>query len=288
MTLRPRRLILLALIAVFPFELLSYGKAPKKNETEGLIYAIFPGQPTPAKPVLDMLWREARWDNGELRVGDSQGLNLRFIKIDDQVTQNGSFTRYRVFAAGAPENKVYAWRFWKDDDEPKTAPEDIYVNARGLLMTRKPLPEEESSVQVPGGEFDITPEAHPGEPFRYDILSRDNQFSIPGTLVPLPVSAEDRGCRLEARTALPRALAVLFVSNGLPMESKIPLVVESEGSTTTLQMVTDSAGQAIVAAFPSVPGKTQGILRATMEGPDCLPSVSLPWGSDAQPAEKTK
>jgi hypothetical protein len=284
---RTRRFLLFVFFVLFQLQLVSHGKAPKKTEAEGLTYATFPGQPIPAKPLLDMLVREERWDNGGLRVGDSQGLNLRFIKVDDQAAQNGSLARYRVFAAGAPENKVYAWRTWQDGEEPKSAPQDIYVNARGLLMTHKPLPEEESSLQVPGGELDIAPEAHLAEPFRYDIFSRDNQFSIPGTLVPRPMASVDHGCRLEARIAQPNASAVLIVSDGLPMESKIPLVLESEGATTTLQMATDSAGHAIVAVFPDIPGKTQGVLRATVEGSDCLPSVSLPWGSDDRAAQKT-
>jgi hypothetical protein len=213
-----------------------------------------------------------------LVVGTEQRLRLRFVKVDDQVTLKGTRTRYRVFAEGAPENKVYAWAVWRADEALKTSPEDIYVNARGLLMTRKPLPEEESSLQALGGEFYITPEADSAVPLRYGLYSRDNQMSIPGTLVPQPVASEDQGCRLEVRIAQPNSAAVLFVADGFPGESRIPLVLESEGETTNLIMETDAVGHSIVAAFPYVHGKTQGKLKATAEGPACLPSVTLPWG----------
>lgn len=284
MTSPIHRFLLIAVIVLFQFQLLSYSKTPKTKEVEGLAYATFPGQPSPDKALLAVLVRQARWDNGDLGIGNTQHLKLRFDKVDDQVTPKGTFARYRVFAESAPENKVYAWRIWQAGEEPKSQPGDIYVNGRGLLMTHRPLPEEEFSLQVPGGEFRITPQADSAVPLRYDIFSRDNQLSVPGTLVPQPVASVDHGCRLEVRIAQPNAAAVLFVADGFPLESKIPLVLESEGQTANLIMDTDNAGHSIVAGFPYVPGKTQGNLKATAEGPDCLPSVTLPWGAGAHPA----
>jgi len=278
-----RRFLLIAVIVLSLFQVSSYGKEPKNSETEGLTYATFPGQPKPTAALLGMLIRQARWDNGDLGVGNQMHVKLRFVKVDDQVTPKGTFARYRVFADGAPLNKVYAWRIWLAGEEPKAEPEDIYVNARGLLLTHRPLPAEQLSTQLPGSELEITPVADPAVPIRYDIDSRDNQLSIPGTLVPQPVVSVDQGCRLEVRIAQPNAAAVLFVADGFPLESKVPLVLESEGQTANLTMDTDNGGHAIVAAFPSVRGKTQGSLKATAEGPDCLPSVTLPWGSATPP-----
>jgi len=276
------RVLLFAVIASFQLQVLSYSKSLKTYEIEGLPYATFPGQPKPSKEMLAVLVRQQRWDNGGLGSAGTQGLSLRFVKIDDKVTPKGTFTQYRVFADGAPENKVYAWRVWRANDEQiKSEPEDIYVNARGLLMTRRPQPEEESSLQIPRGEFTITPEADSAEPFRYDLSSRDNQVSILGTIVPRPVTSQDHGCKLEVRIAQPNAAAVLLVADGLPAESSVPLVLESEGETANLMMNTDGGGHSIVAGFPFVPGKTQGNLKATVEGPSCLPSVSLPWGGEA-------
>jgi len=282
------RLLLITVVAFSQFQLFSYGKPPKKNETEGLVYATFPGQASPSKILLDLLVREERWDNGDLANGDVEHLKLRFERVDDQAAPKGAAPRYRVFAVGAPENKIYAWRLWQPGDEPKVQPGDLYVNARGLLIAHRPLPSEEYSLQLPGGEFYISPEADSAVPLRFDISSRDNQLAIPGTLVPQPVAGEDHGCRLEVRIAQPNATAVLFVADGFPLESKIPLVLESGGETANLTIVTDSAGHAIVAGFPYIPGKAQGTIRATAEGPDCLPSVSLPWGPAAPTPAKTQ
>jgi hypothetical protein len=281
-----RRFLLIALIALIQFQILSYGKPPKKNETEGLVYATFPGQPNPSKPLLELLVRQARWDNGDIGNGNEQRLKLQFDKVDDPAAPKGAVPRYRVFAIGAPENKVYAWRVWRSGEEPKAEPGDLYVNGRGLLMTRRPLPAEEYSLRAPGAEFTIAPEADSAIPIRYDISSLDDQLALAGTLVPQPVAAEDHGCRLEVRVAQPNAAVVLFVADGFPSESKIPLVLESEGQTLNMTMITDSAGHAIVAGFPSVAGKAQGNLKATAEGPDCLPLVTLPWGAAVHSTQK--
>lgn len=281
------RFLLIAVIVLFQLQFPSLGKSAKRNETEGLVYATFPGQPKPTTDMLGDLVRQSRWDNGEFGIGNEERLRLRFVKVDDQVKPESTIARYRIFANGAPANKVYAWGVWQAGDEPKSEPQDIYVNASGLLMTHRPSPAEESSLQVPGGEFLITPDADSAVPIRYEIVSRDNQFSMSGTLVPRPVASVDQGCSLEARVAEPHAEAVLLVADVFPPDSKIPLVLESEGQTANLTMDIDSTGHSIVAAFPFVQGKTHGMLKVTAEGPNCLPSVTLPWGAEAQPASKT-
>jgi hypothetical protein len=287
MTIAARRILMIGLMAFLQFQPFTYGKAPKKTEVEGLVYATFPGQPGPSKTLMDLLVFQARFDDGNLGDKSDQRIRLRFEKIDEQANPAATPARYRVFAVGAPENKVYEWRIWHAGQNSETAPDDIYVNARGLLLTHRPSPEEEYSLQAPGNEFYLAPEADSAVPLRYAVLSRDNQLVIPGTLVPQPVAAQDHGCRLEVRIAEPNASAVLLVADGFPLESKIPLVLESEGENANLTMVTDSGGHSIVAGFPHIAGKTKGILRATAEGPDCLPSVSLPWKEEAPSTPKT-
>ncbi len=284
MTFLMRRSVLTAVIVLLQLPLVSYGKPPKKTKAEGLVYAAFSGGRDPAKPLMEALARQVQWDNGENDAENPQHLKLRFVKADDQVTPKGAVARYRVFAEGAPRNKVYVWGVWQDSGDPISQPGDLYANERGLLLTHRPLPEEAFSLQVPGSEFYISPEADSAVPLRYGLYSRDTEVIIPGTLVPQPIASVDHGCRLEVRIAQPNAAAVLLVADGFPLDSKVPLVVESESETLNVAMDTDSGGHAIVAAFPFVSEVAQGNLKATAEGPDCLPSVTLPWGGPAQAA----
>jgi len=116
------------------------------------------------------------------------------------------------------------------------------------------------------------------EPVRYLFTSRDKKLQISATLVPHPMKSEEHGCRLEARLSAPDASSVLIVADGFPAKEKIPFVLESEDLSFSGSMAANQDGHAVMAAFPFVAGKAQGTLRATAEGPECLPTVVLPWG----------
>jgi hypothetical protein len=278
-----------------------YGQHSKKKEVLKYIspdviqYARFNGQYDPSKELLSLLDRQARWDDAG--VGDQNptglrfnpsGLSLSFVKIDEQVTQGGlGSARYRVYAEGAPENKVYAFRTWSIDNILSTDPRDLYVNGQGLLMIHPPQPEQEMSFKAGDDEFDVLTVTESAEPVRYLFSSKDRQLLIYGTLVLHPVVAEVKGCRLEVRIAQPDATAVLIIADRFPAKAKIPLVLESEGSIVNELLSTNADGHAVMAVFPYIPSKAKGVLKATAEGPTCLPYVVLPWGKDPASAPKT-
>jgi hypothetical protein len=165
-------------------------------------------------------------------------------------------------------------------------PQDIYVNGQGLLMIHKPKPEQEMSFSAAGDEFEATPVAGNAEPVRYLLFSLDGKLQIFGTLVPHPLVSEDNSCTLEVRIAESDATAVLIITDRLPAKAKVSVVLESGGKTTSAVLATDSNGHAVMAGFPYVPGLAQGTLKASAEGPHCLPSVVLPWGPVSASTEK--
>ncbi|MFZ1086255.1 MAG: hypothetical protein WAN35_14920 [Terracidiphilus sp.] len=247
-------------------------------------YALFKGQSSPSSVMRDTLSREIYWDD---EAGGMNPLKLRlsFVKIDEQTVPGGRITdRYRVYVEGAPENKVFSFSTWPMDKTLTADPRDIYVNGQGLLLLHKPKPEQEMSLSALGDELVVETMTATAEPVRYLFARRDHQLLVPGTLVSHPVAAEEHGCQLEIRLSKPDASVVLIVADGFPAKEKIPLVLESENQSFSGDMIADQDGHAVMAAFPYVPGKTQGILRATAEGPDCLPTVVLPWGPAAAPS----
>jgi uncharacterized membrane protein YeaQ/YmgE (transglycosylase-associated protein family) len=283
--LKPGRLLAsITLCVVFHSPFFSYGQDMKQSSA--LNYYDFKGPSTPAKQLLTFLELQARWDDageGYINLSESRtnpaGSHLRFVKIDEQATPGGHGTaRYRMFAEGAPENKVYAFGTWTIASSMTNDSRDIYVNGQGLLMLHKPTPEQELSFDVGADEFDVTAVTDSAVPTRYLLSSRDRQLTIYGILVPNPVMAEDKGCRLEARIAQPDATAVLIDVDRFPAKTKIPLVLESEGSSTSQMLTTNAQGHAVMIVFPYVAGIAKGMLKANAEGPGCIPSVVLPWG----------
>ncbi|MGD0547709.1 MAG: hypothetical protein ABR991_07745 [Terracidiphilus sp.] len=268
----------------------SYGKKSEKsevlnylsNQSNFLHYSYFRGQPAPSKDLRTLVDRQARWDDSKLGDPSTSGLHLHFEKIDERATPEGRVAaRYRVFAEGAPENKIFVLHSWLVDNTFTTDPHDIYVNNQGLLMLHKPKPEQESSMSAADDELDVLAAADSAEPVRFVLAGRDGEIQIFGTVVPHPVVADDQGCRLEVRIAQPDAKTVLVVADGFPAKAKIPLVLESEGSEVVDVMDTDLNGHAMAAVLPYLSGKAKGILKATAEGPACIPSVVLPWGAAA-------
>jgi hypothetical protein len=261
-------------------------------------YSIFREQPAPPPGLMPLLAHQAKWD--EMARGDlnSQAPYLQFERIDDSASEGGGgVARYRVLAAGVPENKVFAFGLWPAKSfvldpasayakEDAAGNRDIYVNAQGLLMTRMPKPNEEESLRAVD-ELVVMPATERAEPVRYLLESKDGEVQAFGTLVPHPATAEDKGCRIEARIAQPASTALLIIMDGFPAKAKISVVLESEGEVANATLTADANGHAVTADFPYVAGKAQGVVNATAEGRNCLPSVEVPWGATAQPAAKT-
>lgn len=235
-----------------------------------------------------MLDSQFLWDDAGQDFLNPSGVQLRFVKIDEQPTQGGRVAvRYRVFASGAPENKIFGLESWPVGKDGVFDPRDIYANMQGLLMIHRPKPEQYTSFKAPEDELEITAVTDNAEPIRFQLSSKDGQLQIFGTLVPHPLVADEQGCRIEVRLGLPDAAAVLITVSGFPEKAKIPLVLQSEGSTASETLVTDSNGHAAIAGIPYAPGNAQGVLKATAEGPNCIPSVVLPLSAAPHATRKT-
>jgi hypothetical protein len=286
----PSRLIArMSLCVLFCLPLFAFGQDSKR--ADNLQIFRFWGEPVPSVALRISLQRQALWDDSGQDALNPSGLQLRFEKIDEKPMPDGrSAARYRIFAAGAPENKVFSLDYWPVGKEVTGDDSDLYVNTQGLLMIHRPKPEQEMSFTAGADELEITAETDTAEPIRYALTSKDGDLKIFRTLVPHPVIANDQGCSLEVRIAEPHGAAVLVIAGGFPEKAKVPLVLQSEGVKTSEMLVTDSNGHGVMAGIPSVLGKAQGMLKAAAEGPNCLPSVVLPWTADLHPApaEKTK
>jgi len=284
------KLLLVACCVFIQIVTPSFAKEPKVKgkDLADLVYGVFPRGSTPSRPLLDNLVMQLHWDNGGAGNLDRLAYHLRFVNAGETQTPEGAVTRYRIFAEGAPENKVYSLGTWEIGGAPGYSDQDVYVNAQGLVMTRRPNPEEEAASRLPLYELEVSPKNITGEPTRYALLSRDAQVTAFGTLVPHPVVSQDGGCRLEARVAAPGASAVLIVADGFAAQTRLKVVLESQGEVSNVDAMTDGNGHIVVAGFPIIQGVSQGMLKASAEGQNCLPSVMLPWGAGPVAAEIKK
>jgi hypothetical protein len=288
MTRRKARFLLLACCVFSQLHPTAIAKEPKAKEKDiaGLSYMVFQHGSTPNAELLATLAQQLHWDNAAAGNLDRMAVHLRFEKVDEVKTAEGNQPRYRVFAEGAPENKVYGLSTLEIGKGIENSEQDVYVNAQGLVMTRRPQPEEEAVSKLPGAELYLTPKTVPGLPTRYGVASRDRDITAFGTIDPFPVVNVDRLCRLYARIGAPGAAAVLVVADGFAPKVRLSIILESQGDVVNIEVTTDHSGHAVVAGFPFIQGKTQGVMKASaqgeVQGENCLPSVQIPW--DATPA----
>jgi hypothetical protein len=225
-----------------------------------------------------MLQRQVNWDENRTNGKNPAGLFIQFSKIDETNSSDKRVVRYRAYVFGAPESKKYTLMVWKIESDPHTLFREVYVNAKGLLMVHKPSPEQENSDFLGDDELQLVMQVAGAEPLRYALTSSDKEILVYGTVVPFPLVDADRGCRLEARLALPDATAVLIYADGLPANTLVPFQLFSDDIQETRQFNVNAQGHAVATEFPAANGKVRGSLRITLATPVCSVAVEVPWG----------
>jgi hypothetical protein len=229
--------------------------------------------------ILQMLNAQAVWDDG---FNHPNGPRLRFAKVDEVTRPEGQFTRYRIYASGVPEGEPYilsAWTIGKKLDDLNVLSNAVYVNRKGLLLTRRPNSNEEDSDTVgQDAEYDLGVQAADGEPLRFVVRSPDNKVLVPGTLVPFPIISTDKACKLSALLASPDAEAIFVLGDGFAPNTDVLVQTNSEGESKVSKHAVDANGHLQFVELPYVADKEEGTLNDTISTTYCTVSVNLPWG----------
>jgi hypothetical protein len=239
--------------------------------------AQLPKQEIPQE-TQGLLQRQMSWDDNQPGKNNPNRLYFQFSEIEETISSGKRVAHYRVYVFGAPENKKYTLTVWKIGAEPRNLSNEVYVNAKGLLLMHKPRPGQEDSDFLGDEEFHLNVQAARAEPVRYALTSSDKEILIYGTLVPFPRENTDRGCRLEVRLAVPDATAVLIYAEGLPANAEIPFQMLSAGQPETGKFSVNVEGRAVSPAFPALSGMESNSLRVTLTTTGCSATVELPWG----------
>jgi len=229
--------------------------------------------------VVDMVNAQVQWDAGQQ---DPTRPHLEFVKVDEFNRSDGHFVRYRMLAPGVSEGQQYKVAIWKIGtliQNLQVLSSPAYVNRKGLLLTRKPSPDQEDVQSAEQNvEFDVGVQAANGEPIRFALLSKDSKVIASGTLVPYPLESSDKGCRLSVLLSAPEANVVLVTAEGFAANTELVVKGDSAGELKESRHKTDTNGRVEFAALPYVVGKEDGVLTDVIETPDCSVKVQIPWG----------
>jgi len=208
-----------------------------------------------------------------------KGLRIQFQKIGESQNPDGHTLRYRLLIPGAPEQQSYVLEVWRIGTEVQLTPQQVYTNAKGLVMWHAPRPEQENKDSLDSKEeIEVDLKASRGEPIRYILVSPDGKLLFPGTVVPSPVEGTDKSCHMEARLGFPNAEGVLVYIDGLAPGSAVPLQTVSGPETRSPHVIADDKGHAVAVVTPMVAGNNAGVVKISMTIKACSVSVEVPWG----------
>jgi hypothetical protein len=225
-----------------------------------------------------MLQRQISWDENSPSEKNPNGLYFQFSKTDETTSSGKRVVLYRAYVFGAPENKKYTLTVWKIGSDPHTLPGEVYINAKGLLMKKKPNQEQENSDFVGDDELQLAVQAARAEPVRYALTSSNKEILVYGTVVPFPSEDIDRDCRLEVRLAQPDATAVLVYADGLPANTVVPFQMLSDDKPETGKFSVNAQGHAVETGILPTGVKEIGTLKVTLSSTECSVAVEIPWG----------
>lgn len=212
------------------------------------------------------------WDQGfELPPGS----HLRFDKVAETTGTGGHTLRYRIYADAARQGVPYVlgvWRIGTDIDDLQVLSESAFVNRRGLLLANPPNPGQQDSDSLnDGSELDVTFQAAKAEPVRFIVHSQDWKTMIGGTIVPFPITATSKTCKLSALLADPDGRSILIYLDGFPPNADVTL----DNGAQPRQIRSDAHGQA---GAVETPGASAGTLTESARSTTCTVSVPVPFG----------
>jgi hypothetical protein len=219
-------------------------------------------------------------DNAAPNERNPKGLRIQFQKLGVVDDGNGHSVRYRLLVPGAPEKQNYVLGVWRIGVDVKTTPQQVFTNAKGLVMWHLPTGDQEKADLLDRtDEIEVDLKAARGEPIRYVLASPDGKVFFPGTVVPYPIESRDGKCRMEARLGTPEGEAVLVYVDGLAPNALVPLKTVSEGENHAPMLAADAQGHGAAIVAPAVEGKTSGVVKISLSAPGCSVSVDVPWGA---------
>jgi hypothetical protein len=127
-------------------------------------------------------------------------------------------------------------------------------------------------------EYDLSVQVAKGEPVRFLLVANDLSLQVPGTVVPFPIEASNRKCRLELRLGMPDGEAVLVYADGLPAKTDVPFEATSGSVMKPGKLSTNAKGHAATVDFPFVAGQEAGILDVKIATKGCSVSAEIAWG----------
>jgi hypothetical protein len=211
--------------------------------------------------------------------GWGPGLNAPGAALTlEETSHEGGVVVYTLYASGLPRDRIYTLIQWPVTSlKPVVALSGVTFDRLGRAICAG-KPDTCGDPAKPDDPIDLTSSPAKGEPFRFEVVAEDDEtLRAFVKIVPLPIVAEDKGCRLEAVLLMPRAALVLLQATNFPPDVDIAMTSDSEGEVHKTRPRTDAKGAYVSAIMPAKAHLMNGTVKIHIKGPSCDPQISVPW-----------
>ena len=197
-----------------------------------------------------------------------------------EASRDGGTVTFGLRQTGLPKDKVYVLYHWPVTQlKPVPALTGVTFDDNGVAICAG-RPGTCGKADKPNDPVELTAVPAPGEPFRFAVAAVDDPaIKAYVKVVPVPVEAEDKGCRLRGVVLLPRGTLLAIEATGFPASSVIGFHTESEGEIHDTKPTTDAAGRYLSAVLPVKAGVERGTVKIRAVAGECKPEISFPWSS---------
>ena len=201
-----------------------------------------------------------------------------------ELSREGGTVSFGLRATGVPKDKVYVLFQWPvTQARPVPALRGVTFDENGIAVCAG-RPGTCGKPDKPNDPIELTTIPALGEPFRFAIAAEDDpNIKAYAKAIPLPLEAEDKGCRIRAIVLAPRGTLAAIEASGFPADSVVDLHTDSAGEVHDSKPKTDKAGRYIAAVLPVKAGTPAGTIRIRITAGQCKPEVSLPWTAATSP-----
>jgi hypothetical protein len=202
---------------------------------------------------------------------NSAGASLTAKEIRREKQGDLDLVSYELYATGLPQDAAY--NFF-------VLPLNANQVGDGQVMGQVHL---EKSGRVIDGPNDprvlILPNAAPGEPFRFALLSEDGVHRAAVSIQPNPIEGKDGACTISVIRLMPKFELAYVSGSGFAPGSEIEFKSDSSGETQGGKLKADENGTVYTALLPFVKGKSKGTTNLQMVAPQCKPAARFNWGT---------
>ncbi|MBB6146201.1 hypothetical protein HNQ77_004173 [Silvibacterium bohemicum] len=213
------------------------------------------------------------------------GVTLELKETGRSKAENGTQITYQLQGKGFTSEMKLSLLRWELNDKVAVVMDGITVNAAGIAVCGGADAGTCGKTMKANEPVVVTATVAKGEAIRIALVAADKKHGAAATLVPFPITAEDKGCKLQVIRGTKNDELVLIVGDGFTSTVNFTAGSESFGEKRPMGAKPNAQGHFVVAMTPWVTGHDNGDTVIYVQNDACSPTLSFHWGKDSYKVE---